>query len=77
MEESLTKLSDKFGLKYMNLLNIFVQQIKDLNIEDEYVEKLWEIFLKPHRNQVHSPEWMTYSRKRIVALLLLVHYSYP
>lgn len=62
------------GVKYINLLNLFIMKLKEYNCIDEYINLLWQIVLMENPYEPTDDRWKTLIRKKMIAILLIPHY---
>ncbi|EAS06999.2 hypothetical protein TTHERM_00841250 (macronuclear) [Tetrahymena thermophila SB210] len=63
--------------KYMNLLNAFESKVKQFGKEKAYENLLMQLITDENSGSKQSEQWKTLVRKRILALLLYIHWSTP
>ncbi|KAL4474124.1 hypothetical protein ABPG72_002849 [Tetrahymena utriculariae] len=63
--------------KYMNLLNAFEAKVKQFAKEKAYENLLMQLITDENSGSRQSEQWKTLVRKRILALLLYIHWSTP
>lgn len=61
--------------KYMNLLNAFEGKVKLYGKEKNYENLLMQLITDENSGPKNSEQWKTLVRKRILALLLFVHWQ--
>jgi len=61
--------------KYMNLLNAFEGKVKLYGKEKNYENLLMQLITDENSGPRNSEQWKTLVRKRILALLLYVHWQ--
>lgn len=69
-----TMLKNKTA-KYMNLLNAFEGKVKLFSKEKNYENLLMQLITDENAGPKNSEQWKTLVRKRILALLLYVHWQ--
>ncbi|KAL4477698.1 hypothetical protein ABPG74_002848 [Tetrahymena malaccensis] len=65
----------KQGKKYINLLNKFKSEIQRVQKGDEYRSMLSAMVSEEEKYVFESEEWCTLQRKKILALLLIIHWD--
>ncbi|KAL4457089.1 hypothetical protein ABPG74_014727 [Tetrahymena malaccensis] len=61
--------------KYLKLLNAFEDKIKFYQLDSQYNNMLLILILDVGRHPRESEEWRTHTRKRMLSLLLYVHWN--
>eukprot|EP01006_Ploeotia_vitrea_P027206 TRINITY_DN60063_c0_g1_i1.p1 TRINITY_DN60063_c0_g1~~TRINITY_DN60063_c0_g1_i1.p1 ORF type:complete len:172 (-),score=9.25 TRINITY_DN60063_c0_g1_i1:906-1421(-) len=62
------------GTKYINLLRAFEHKLREHGCQDEYLNLLLSLVQAEQRNDFQSDQWKSMTRKRILSLLLIVHW---
>ncbi|KAL4482150.1 hypothetical protein ABPG72_014963 [Tetrahymena utriculariae] len=65
----------KQGKKYINLLNKFKSEIQRVQKGDEYRSMLSAMVSEEEKYVFESEEWCTLQRKKILSLLLIIHWD--
>ena len=67
-------MKNNYKFKYMNLLNDYEEKILNLKVCAEYNSKLINFITKENTYNIKSTDWKSYTRKRMLALILFVHF---
>lgn len=65
------------GTKYINLMIAFEEKLKFYNCQESYEEMLLKIILENTESDKGSDHWKASVRKKILSLLLYVHWVIP
>lgn len=63
--------------KYMNLLNAFESKVRSFSKDKSYENLLMQLITDENSGSKNSEQWKTLVRKRILALLLYIHWQTP
>ena len=75
MEIVQTNLTKVNNFKYINLLNAFEDKISEFNKTDELNQVLIDLVNKENKFEFKSDQWKTLCRKRIISVMVYVHFN--
>ena len=77
VRQELQRNLNPFYPKYISLINNYEDKINEYNCSIDYERMLTEIIFDDESHLIKNDKWQTHTRKRILCLLLYVHWIFP